>query len=581
MIRTWKIGLLTLLAACGGGEAPVQETTIAAPVESAPAPVATWYRLAGRVLDPWSTPVAQAEVRALAIGAAEDGTELGRAVSDEQGNYDIELDGPGPYVLFARHKDRGFDRVKTRPLQPGEVQQAPPLRLAGAGILAGRVVDAAGAPLEGARIVSYSRELLEQKVLMGHPELSLESWPIWPATVDVNYRPGEGFQSLEDVTDAQGHFEFKGLIPGDYLFYTPMLGRANWANPDREWFSTGTEDLELRATLCILEVSVDQDGLPGSNEQVEASRRRLGPIDVFATVATEFGPRPLLGKTINPYADERNVFALEPGVYFVRAETFPPTGQMGATALAEGRIEIQAGDTTRRIKLEFPSLKRPTGRLRVHTEVPEGWDAPKHFHLLTPDTGAELECSENTEYPEPLCGEWLDMPIGEYVVATLPFKDFVGRSEVSDMGRSYRRVVVRAGQDTECTLRSAMGGSFRFTLDAERFVLDRDLVLPSDMLDGDQLTFLSGLNVTIGASLIVVREDGGPSVKLRLKDTSERISLLRKTMLPGETFGHFVPLEPGDYRIWAEALGFEAGSAQFTVTSGGVTDVSLRLKKLN
>ncbi|MFT7485804.1 MAG: hypothetical protein ACI9F9_001654 [Candidatus Paceibacteria bacterium] len=568
----------TMIVSCGGGAEVSNSGPSEDPVGQAFSATNPSFLLRGKVLDPWSSAVDGVLVRALPVGASEEDAELASVQSDATGSYELELNGAGPFLLIARHNSSGFDRVLSHPLTAGADNVAPILRLAGEGWLGGSVLDAAEVPVQNARVIAYSKALLQRELFFASNELKIDAAPLWPPVLQGTfYEAGSGFSYQEDITDDEGAFMVKGLVPGDYLIFSPALGGEGWVLPNRASYSTGATGIELRSKLCQVEVSVGDDGLPGSPPEPGQKARRLGPIEVFATVPAKGGALPLLGRLIGPYADERNVFALLPGDYIVRAETYPPEGEWGGTMHVETRVHLEAGETLRRVNLEFPELDRPQGRLRVQSVVPEGWDAPQPFHLLSALTGQELECSEYTPYPVLKYGEWLDLPEGEYLIALLPFDDFVGRSEVIEMARCYRRVVIEADRDVESTLHATFGGSFRLQLDADRFVLDQDLRMPGDLLDGERKTLIGLFARTVGATLTVVREGGGPAVLLRLRDPRNRIREERKAMLAGEQFENIIPLEPGNYTIWADAPGYGVASAPLTVTERGKTDVKLRL----
>lgn len=593
MRQMWMIGALALLVGCGAEESasPAGQDARAAEEAGLDEPSAAGaagdeavrgYALEGKVLDPWSSPIAGATIRVWPAGSSEDQPELASTESDANGHYAFELDGPGPFVLVARHAQSGYDSIESHLLQRAAANEAPVLWLAGEGRFAGRLTNVADEPIAQAKVIAFSRELLQQEMYRGNEALKLEDLPLWVPRMDSpHFQPGRGFAYKEDVTDAQGRFALKGLVPGEYLFFSPAIGGRPWLDLERTWHATGSMDIELRSNLCTLEVAVGQDGLPGSNAETPEKRRRLGAIEVFATVPSAFGSRPLLGRGIQPYAQERNVFMLEPGDYIVRALTIPPAGQFGGTLSVESRVRLEAGETFKRLNLEFPSLERPTGRLRVSAEVPKDWEAPRSFRLLSPLTGRELECSEYTPYPVLKFDEWLDVPEGEYWIALMPFSDLVGRPEVVQIAPCYRRIEIKAGTEMESTLRATFGGKFRLKLDADRFVLGRDYLKPGDFGHGDETDLLQLFSLTIGATVTVVREDGGPAVKLRLRDPLARLREERKTMLPGERFENIVPLEPGEYVLWADAPGYEPGSVPFTVTGRGRSDVDLRLKSIS
>jgi hypothetical protein len=551
---------------------------VSTPVQAEPVSGPQVYLLEGRVVDPWNDAVVGVQVRAVAPGQPESAQTLGTATTDKQGKYTLDLPNAGPYRLYARHAHQGFDRISSATLDRGAANQAIDMRLAGEGILGGVLYDAGGKPVVDTVIAVFRQELLVDELFGGDPSFDLDVFPLWAPILDGAYfQPGAGFQHLVSTTNSRGEFGFKGLIPGNYMIFSSAIGPGPWLSRNREWRHTGEENLELRSKICLLEVGVGLDGLPGSITGKEIGSRRLGPVEVFPSVPTESGPRPLLGRAVNPYGGERNVFGIGPGEYFARAQTFPPEGAMGGVMHAEGIIRIEEGDSLRRVNLSFAAVDRPTGRLRVSAQVPDGWETPPTFHLLSALTSQELECSEHTPYPTMRYNEWLDVPEGEYVIALFPYDDFDGHAEVIDLARCYRRVVVKAGEELEATLRSVPGGSLRLSLDADHFVLDRDLVFPEGMLKQDVRSLLSLFEQTIGAVITIVREDGGPALRLRLRDKLERLTLERRSMLPGEVFENFVPLDPGNYNLWAEAPGFESASVPFTVESGNISDVSLRL----
>lgn len=571
-----------LLVACGGGDSaePLPQAAEAPQGKAVetPSPQPQTFSIDGRVVDPWSTPVEGASVRAVAKGEPESSTAAAEATSAADGRFALEVPGAGPWTLFARHPNKGFERFVTGEVRRGEPYPVRDLRLGGEGRFAGRLVDASGAPMDAVPVVAYARSLLTEQLFKGDERFDLDELPLWAPKLDSGFLvPGQGFRYAEVQTRPDGRFELKGLAPDDYLLFSPALGADAWRDPQRAWYATSREDLELRSPLCQVVIAVGDDGALSEEDSAKGLRRRVGAVEVFPTLPTTAGTKPVLAAQIFAQG-EANVFNLKSGDYVVRATTFPPNGQWGATLHAERRFTIPPGTASLEVALNFPSPDRPTGRLRVSVAVPEGWDAPERFHLTSPLTTMEYEISSHTPFPEARYGEWLDVPEGEYVLALLPFEDFTGRNEIDQLAACYRRVTVRAGEDTECALRAAYGGKLKLRMDADRFVLGRDLALPDDLDDGDRGGLKGLYEQVIGAVVCAEREGDGPALKLRLRDLGGVGIGERKRMLPGETITHFSVLEPGDWTVWVYSQAFDLDSSQIHVTERATEPVEFRLR---
>lgn len=592
-IKILHLLLLTLLVSCSGGEPAESKPTggestteetqdvKSAPDAGAPKSKADQtpktYGLEGRVTDPWNDPVPAARVLVVAAGEAEDATPVASGESDEKGEYRFEVPASGPWTIHARQDQVGVASVTTRAIDLGEVARAPDVRLTGEGRFAGVLFDAAGSPLPDLELVAFSKSLLQEQVLYGQESLDIKSLPLYAPLLDsAFFTRGEGFHYAVERTNAAGKFRFEGLAPGEYLFYVHSIGNEPWLDVRREWFQTGDEDMEIRSKLCNLEISVAHDGV-GPDNLEGSERRRLGALLVFPTLPAPGRRAALLTRGQEVHGGDRNVFWLPAGEYVVRGITYPPAGQWGLTLNGEAKLEIQPGEAVKRFELTFAPQDRPTGRLRVDVEVPEGFDAPKTFRLLTAETAQSIEISKYSPFPELVYGEWLDIPEGEYLAALKPFEDFVGRPEVVEMGNIYRRIKVIAGEETECKLVSTFGGTFRLKLKAERFSLEKDLIQPDGLDDTEWQRMLRHLSQACGATITLVREDGGPALPLRLRDPLGFMGERRERMLPGETFENFEPVEPGDYTLWVLLDGFLPSSTPITIEAGKKTEVTVEL----
>lgn len=562
---------LLFLPACGGSSPVPVSGQGAAPEVEAPAPQG--HGLDGRVVDPWSVAIAGATVTATDAGGA---TVAG--ASDADGAFHLELPGPGPWSVEASHPERGLDRRVTGVLRAGEPYRLPDLRIAGHGRLAGRLLDAEGGPLEAVPVVAYARSLLAELCYGGDERFDLDALPLWAPKLDSGYLlPREGFRHVETSSLADGSFVLRGLTREPHLLFSPALGTRAWWNPDREWLPVGREDLELVSPLCQVVIAVGDDFVQGELPADPGARRRVGAVEVFPAVPSAWGPKPLTGAPA--YAtEEANVFHVEPGDYVARATTYPPAGQYGATLHVEQRFSVEPGTASHRVELAFPHPDRPRGRLRVEVEVPEGWDAPERFHLLSPLTALELESSEFTTYPEPRYGEWLEVPEGEYLVALLPFEDFTGRPDIAELAPCRRRVVVRPGEDTEVRLTARPGGRLKFVLRSDRLEFGEDLVLPEGLPPGDAAVLKGHFELALGLVVAAEREGDGPVLPLRLRDLGGVGIGERPRVLSGETVTHFGVLEPGEWTLWAWSPAFELDGATATVTAGETTTVELRLR---
>ncbi len=586
-MRTTNHLVLSLLLAstlgCGGPEGSNSDqgvadaNTPATGTKSTPAvqmEEAQGYFLVGRVADPWGDGIPEARVWVVPSGEPGDSQAIAETVSDDQGRFEVEAPGPGPWTVHARHTELGIQRVELPLLARGETRRVPDLRLIGEGRIAGRLLDAARNPLADVSILAYSKSLLHQELFGTDAQFDVDSLPLYPPLLDNPfYVRGEGFNFVEVTTDSDGGFLFEGLAPGDFLIYAVPLGGGAWSNPKRSWYATGSEDLELVSPMCSLEVSVADDGVASASAD-ESQRRRLGAILVFPTIPAARGRAAILSQAREVHGSERNVFWLDPGQYIIRGVTFPPMGQWGLTLHAETLVEIVPGEATKAVELRFAPQDRPSGRLKVNVTVPESFAVPEKFHFLTVETGQPIEVSSFSPFPEPRYGEWLEVPEGEYLVALKPFEDFTGRHEVVDMANIYRRVVVEAGKDTEVTLDSTFGGRFRLKLSADRFMLGKDLLANEEALSGEWESNLRQLSKEAGATIALHRDDGGPTLELRLSDPVDLLGQRRKRMLPGELFENFEPVEPGDYTLWVLLEGFDPLELPVTIRERGTTDVS-------
>jgi|GEM_PF-3387665 len=563
-------------AASGPHQTPVDVAAEAPPprAEPVPEPEPQGYHLRGRVTDPWSGPVAGARVSVHASGAEASAEET---TSDEAGAYALELPGPGPWTIRARHPEVGVRSLDLGEVAQGE-RRVPDLRLQGEGVLSGRLVDAAGTPLAGETLIAFARSLLQQEVLFGREEFDIDTLPIYAPVLDSpHYVRGKGFHHAQTTTAADGGFHFEGLAPGDYLFYSPALGNEPWSSVDREWHATSEEEIELVSPLCSLVVSVPDDRVAPVPDD-PAQRRRLGPIVVHPTLPCARGRAALLSRTLSTaHGAERNVFRVPPGDYVVSAVTYPPAGQWGLTLYTEGKVSVAPGSTEQSLVLDFAPQDRPRGRLKVEVNVPGGFEKPERFHFLTAETAQPIEVSEYSPFPEPRYGEWLDVPEGEYIIALLPFEDFVGRREVVELGPVYRRVSVEAGKDTEATLESTWGGEFRLRLSAPRLSIAGDLARPEGFDEPSWERLVRNLSKNCGATVTLLRDDGGPALALRLRDPIGRLGERRDRMLPGEVFEHFGAIEPGEYTLWVMLDGFELYGQPLTLVEREVVEVEVQL----
>lgn len=564
------LALTLLLIGCGQeGSAPSSPTSPSAPgPDPAGSEAPAGFFIEGRVVDPWSDPIEGAEV------TARRGEASAAASSDPEGRFRLEVEGPGPWSVEARHPQRGMDRRPTDTLREGEVYRLPDLRIAGHGRLEGRLLDPAGEPLASTAIVAYSRSLLQQECLGGSELLELDALPLRAPELESGYPvPGEGFRRVATTTRKDGTFVLSGLAREPFLLDSPAFGERPWWSPDRTWIAPSREDLELTSGLCQVTLAVAEQG----GAEADGTPRRIGPLEVFPAVPSSHGPRPMRGVPV--YADdERNIFQVEPGDYIARVTTYPPIGRFGATLHVEERFTIEPGVARKTVELALPEDGGPTGRLRVSVTVPEGWETPERFHLLSGLTAKELEVSEFTPFPELRYDEWLEVPVGSYHVALDPFTDFVGRPEVAELAPCQRPVTVRPGEEVEVELVAAPGGRMRVELGADRLVFGEDLVLPEGLPSGDAALLKGNLELTMGLVIAGEREGGGPLLPLRLRDVGGVSVPERARVLPGESITHFELLEPGVWTLWAWSPAFELDAVQVTVRAGETTPVRLDLR---
>jgi RNA polymerase sigma factor (sigma-70 family) len=198
----------------------------------------------GRLVDPAGAPVAGVRVEVDATGRLVEERKRPRellaqrvsAVTDAAGRFRLAGLWPGEWSLFALPP--GFVRV-SRPFtieRSGELELGD-VQLAAGGRLAGRVVDALGAPIPGARI--------RLRPCMSLGVAGPEAGPAaWGAIVRFS---GRRFD-LDAVADAEGSFAIGGLeAPGDFEQGYDVMANAEGCDAGVvRCVSPGRDDLVLR-----------------------------------------------------------------------------------------------------------------------------------------------------------------------------------------------------------------------------------------------------------------------------------------------------------------------------------------------
>jgi ABC-type multidrug transport system ATPase subunit len=179
-----------------------------------------FVQLRGRVLDAQGKPVAGASV--LVMGGGHTGARVTTNAAGEFSASGLPSVSEGYVVVRAE----GFAVAVREPIAISQREsQSVSMRLEPQQVLAGLVIDAAGTPLERARV-----EVRGERRLATHLRRGV-SWER-AAQIDAQW------------TDAQGHFRFTGLYAGEFeVVAVPPGGAAGSASARAR---TGEAELELR-----------------------------------------------------------------------------------------------------------------------------------------------------------------------------------------------------------------------------------------------------------------------------------------------------------------------------------------------
>ena len=298
----------------------------------------------GRILDADDAPVAGFEVLAHDNGADPQTGPPRQSpllVTGADGRFELRIDHSNQYSIMAwRDETRTGDVINP---QPGETVEVT-LRVPGQWSITGRVVDSAGAPLEGVKVIAH---------------------PVPPGATEEN-ELGSMFPiggSLAD-TDAAGAFAFSPPRGGEYLVTALAEGRP-LPDPARV-------RLEAAHTDATIELVVE-DGVELSGQVVTASGEPLARANVEirarppTVLAASTFMIPTLSRTRLTGSRKDGTFrfkGLPPGCRVeLRAWPFSP----GLAPPAEGEwIEAVTGETDVRIVAGPPPAPRAArGSLRV------------------------------------------------------------------------------------------------------------------------------------------------------------------------------------------------------------------------
>lgn len=185
--------------------------------------------LAGRVVDTAGAAVGWAEVR-----VAREGARFERArqvVADEQGNFELRA-LPRATVKVVAASDAATSETLSFDLAAQQEKRGVELRLALDGRIAGIVVDSAGEPVEGAQVVAF-------------PDMRGGGRRRGPGAIDWQLRG-----LAEELSDAGGRFEFRGLEDGEYQVSArpPGSARRGWMF-NRDGVAAKVGDTEVRIVL--------------------------------------------------------------------------------------------------------------------------------------------------------------------------------------------------------------------------------------------------------------------------------------------------------------------------------------------
>ncbi len=263
--------------------------------------------VAGRVLGPDGTPAADAQVSLAAHGRSFVSSSGVSTRTDGDGAYTLDAVPPGPQS-FTAELPGAVPTVRDLAVRPGENRLDFKL---GPGLeIAGRVVDAAGAPLGGARVALSAGDSLPHETASGD----------------------------------DGSFHFPGLRGGAYRLSAQLQG-----------FATVSQEVRLAdAPLRDVELRLGSGGAV-AGRILGLSPEQLAQVRVLAYRADE-RPASSLGIEADPRGEYR-IGDLSPGEWTVTAMV----GLLGRAA--RGQVQLPPGVPEVRLDLEFPSGFTLSGRL--------------------------------------------------------------------------------------------------------------------------------------------------------------------------------------------------------------------------